>query len=260
MGPGRRRYMLVGVITAVAVFTLALGAAVGVEIVRKPGDPGEVKPRPTMTEDQRAERFQPGQPWDGEGPQFRSGSQPPQGITQTEAEAFTDYPVFWLGESFGGFNLQSIVRNKYDPPAGIPDHEAMDTLGFAYGDCVIPDGASACPVPLVVMTEPICMAQPQWIVEGAKAGDPETVRSGARLQRFEDGHIEIWSGQVSITVHSPGNPGLTEEIIQGLRGMNRINATQRAGTPLAAPEFDNCEPPTIAPRQGNPFDADAEHP
>src|SRR5688572_11098819 len=63
--------------------------------LRERGDfaPGE----PTMSPQERIERFQPGPPWDGRG----TGS-----MTQGDMEAFADYPIFWLGDSFAGYNFQ----------------------------------------------------------------------------------------------------------------------------------------------------------
>jgi len=42
----------------------------------------------------------PGSEWDGQGR---------EGMSQAEAEAFTDFDLYWWGPSFVGFNLQAIL-------------------------------------------------------------------------------------------------------------------------------------------------------
>src|ERR671911_1668605 len=59
---------------------------------------GAPEPIATMTAEEKAERFRPGRPWDGVGQ---------GGLSERALEEFADYPAFWLGASFEGYNLQS---------------------------------------------------------------------------------------------------------------------------------------------------------
>ena len=231
-----------GLLSAVAVFVLitgiGIGLALGTEtkpVVNQPIDP------PAMSAEDRAERFQPGPVWEGTGP---------QGISQQEAEAFADYPLFWLGESFAGYNLRAIHREQFTPPAGVPSIYATDSVSFSYGDCTIPEGYSACPIPLVVSIEPVCKVRPEMVADSAREGAVETVRGGARQLRFRDGHLKLWSGPVSITVDAPADPALVDQMVQQLRGIG-VSRAVRAGASLPAPDFAGC-PPVDVPPLGSP--------
>ncbi len=198
---------------------------------------------PTMPVAERQKRFHPGPPWQGKGND--------QGISQAEAENFADYPLFWLGESFAGYNLQSIIHQKYTPPPGVPAHEAMDSVGFSYGDCTIPPGSTSCPAPLVVMIEPACLERPEGLANAVKDGPMESVRGGAQLQRFADGHARLWTGEVSITLDAPADPALVDRMVQELHGIG-LNRAVEAGTPLPAPDFSGCPPVNVPPLQNPP--------
>lgn len=231
--------LVIAAVTFVLIVSLGDGAARGSG--RKSSQAGESRERPTMSAEERATRFQAGEPWQGKGQH--------QGISQEEAERFPDYPLLWLGERFAGYNLQAIVRQKYDPPAGIPAHEAMNSVGFAYGDCTIPEGGRACPVPLVVMIEPACLTRPESIATGMRAGPLESVRGGAQLLRFRDGHVRLWTGRVSISIDAPVDPALVDQALQELRG---LNVALPVSAPLAPPDFSGCPAVEIPPLQGLP--------
>ncbi len=238
------RFTPAGILTSVMIFLMVAcgGGDPAQDAGSKPNGENSSEP-PTMSAEEREKRFHPGPPWQGKGND--------QGISQAEAEKFADYPLFWLGESFAGYNLQSIVRQKYTPPPGIPTHEAMDSVGFAYGDCTIQAGSRSCPTPLVVMIEPACLVRPEGLANGASDGSLESVRDRAALQRFADGHARLWTGQVSITLDAPANPTLVDRMIQELHGVG-LNRAVEAGTPLPAPDFSGCPPVDVPPLQNPP--------
>lgn len=173
----------------------------------------------------------PGDPWDGQGQ---------QGLSQDDAEQFSDYPTYWLGEEFAGYNLQAIIREDYQPEPPIPAYEAMDSLGFGYGDCVIPEGASACSVPILIKTEPICLTRPETVAPVAKASELETTRGGAQVLRFADGHMRLWTGNVSIYLSASVDYDLTIQMASELVG---FNTDLSASEDLPAPDFSSCSPP-----------------
>ncbi|MDP9373618.1 MAG: hypothetical protein M3Q65_14435 [Chloroflexota bacterium] len=233
---------LAGVAAATFVFLLLSDVRMG--LAQPPGPrPGSTDTPwtpPTLTARERAERFQPGPPWQGKGK---------RGIAQQEAEVFTDYPLFWLGGSFAGYNLQAIVRERYTPPAGVPARYAADGVTFIYGDCKIPAGAHACPVPISITVQPACMKRPDLLAEGMKAGPMETARGGAQLQRFRDGHVRLWTGRVTIYVDAPVDQARTGDLVRELRG---INTTARAGDHLPGPDFSGCPPLDVPPLREPP--------
>lgn len=238
------RFILTGILAAVIVFLLVAcgGAGQEQEAGSIPAVENQSGP-PPMPAEERQKRFHPGPPWQGKGND--------QGISQEEAENFADYPLFWLGESFAGYNLQSIIRQKYTPPPPIPAHEAMDNVGFSYGECTIHPESNSCPAPLVVMTEPACLNRPEGLANRVKDGSMEIVRGGAPLQRFSDGHVRLWTGQVSIFLDAPADPALVDRMVQELHGIG-INRAAQAGTPLSAPNFSGCPPVDVPPLKNPP--------
>src|SRR5688572_21938267 len=111
------RFPLLVAPLAVAAF-LALGSL----SAQNPPKPVLSDEPPTMTAEERARSFLPGPAWDGKG----AGN-----VTEADATAFSEFPLFWLGTEFGGYSLHSIHRSKYDVPNAHPE----DLWMFVYGDC-----------------------------------------------------------------------------------------------------------------------------
>jgi hypothetical protein len=187
--------------------------------------------RPRMTAQQRVERFQPGAAWQGRG----RGP-----LSQADLDAFADYPLVWLGESFGGYHLQAVGRSKYDAPPGIPNARAHDMVTFIYGDCTPAPGAHGCMAPASVQIQPACLLRPEHVADRVKAGAAETVRGGGRMQRFTDGYVLIWVGRVVVRISVVADPSLIDEAVRQLRGIGRLNAALGPGRPLTPPDFRGC--------------------
>jgi hypothetical protein len=114
-----RAFILTTTFTAVLSFaTLYTGLATGDD-----SDP-DVQ-APTLTAEERAELFRPGDVWAGRGV---------QGLSELDAASFDEYPVFWLGPSFAGYNLHVILREQYDPETPALAYEAMNAVGLATGN------------------------------------------------------------------------------------------------------------------------------
>lgn len=239
LGQHRRlRLIVTGLGAAIVGFALVVGIGVGLTPGRTSGYPGTPQ---ALSATERAQRFQPGNAWTGQGR---------QGISQAEAERFADYPLFWLGDRYAGFHLRAIHHEQFRPPPGVPDRYAREGVSFSYGDCTIPEGYSACPIPLVVSIEPGCRVRPEMIAETARAGRLETVRGAALQLRFRDGHVRLWTGAVSITVDAPADPALIDQMVQDLHGMGRNRSI--AAAPLAAPDFSGCPPVELPPLEQPP--------
>jgi hypothetical protein len=218
-----------------------LGAALGgfaiaflvVSTVRGgPGSqPGTLPRRPVLTAQQRAERFQAGEPWQGRGRGPWS---------QADVDAFADYALVWLGEEFAGYHLQAVSRTKYDAPPDIPTARPQDMVTFIYGTCTPAPGAHGCLAPASVQIQPACLVRPEQVAERVKHGPAETVRGGGRLQRFADGHVMLWIGKIVVRVNVVADPDRVDDAVRQLRGVGRLNAALRAGGPLASPDFSAC--------------------
>jgi hypothetical protein len=186
---------------------------------------GAPEPIATLTVEEKAERFRPGKPWDGVGQ---------GGLSERALEEFADYPVFWFGASFEGYNLQSARHVTYAAPTGA---RGQDRLTFIYGDCVPAQGAMRCAVPAQLHIQPACSVLPEWVAEGAKAGGVQTLAGGAQLQRFADGHVVIWTGEVMLDITVAADPSLVNSALAELRGAGRNTAGRGA---LPPPDFSIC--------------------
>jgi hypothetical protein len=171
-----------------------LGGYAGVSIVtsteaQDPGKSQVVVPRPTLTPQEKERFFQPGDPWDGKGVD----------LTEAEASAFADYPLYWFGPSFRGFNLQTIQHVKYTAPEGATP-ATMDRFTFIYGRCTPDEGQNRCAPPAYIHVQPACAVKPEVVMEQARSSPLRTLNDGALLQHFFDGHVMIWTGNVSIDI------------------------------------------------------------
>ena len=219
---------LLTLLCAVGAF-LITSAVIGSVAADQPGKQrgrGAPEPIAAMTAQERAERFKPGRPWDGVGQ---------GGLSELSLEEFRDYPVFWFGPSVEGFNLQSVRHVKYSAPPGA---RGQDRLTLIYGDCVPADGASRCAVPAQLHVQPVCSVLPESVAEGARAGALQTLPGGARLQRFADGHVVIWTGDVMLDITVAANPSLINRVLAELRGAGRNNLSR--GEALPPPDFSAC--------------------
>lgn len=210
--------LALGAVAAVATFFATTGVSTG----QRPLGPEPLTPA------ERAASFQPGPPWDGRGVGRWS---------QADLQAFADYPLLWPGEIVGGYHLQAVGRSRAAAPAG---HRLHDMVTLIYGRCT-PDGDEPrCPAPLTVHVVPACAVRPHDVAEAARAGLPQAVRGGARLQRLTDGSLLLWTGSVTVSITPMADPALGEQALQQLRGVGRLLASLRASDPLPAPDEPRC--------------------
>lgn len=212
--------------------------------------PGAV--RRLLPPEEQARRYQSGPAWDGIG----RGT-----LTQADIDSFGDYPLFWLGESFGGYNLWSVSRTRYtrqgkpalatgpnSPPIPLKLPPEHDSIAFTYGGCIpLPaatspqgePGGSSCSPPVSVIVEPGCQVRPEWVADRVKARPLATARGQGQLQQFSDGHVQLWTGRVTISIHTAADPRLIDQAVQQLRGVG-ANTPLGAGHPLGPPDFSGC--------------------
>ena len=196
------------------------------------GAPGEPHGPQVLSPQERGERFHPGPAWNGRG----RGPWP-----QAELEGFRDYPRFWPWERAGEYNLQAIGRSRQPAPANAPLARSQDVVTLIYGLCSPePETEDRCPAPVTVHIRPICIVRPEQIPEHVRAGRPETVRGAARLQRFDDGSLVLWTETVMISVVAPADPALAGQVVAQLRRATVGQTARQAGQPLPAPDFRGC--------------------
>jgi hypothetical protein len=161
------------------------------------------------------------------GPVWRGKGPNRDGWTQAQAEQFTDFPLYWLGERFAGFNLYDILGRS-------------GSVVFLHGSCD-PGGnffsEGGCPNPVQLHLRPICTFKPDNPI--VRHGEPdEPLRGNALVIRFPL-HFEayLWTGGTSVKLS--GNADLLEEAIGQLRGIGPT-AALGPGDPLPPPDLSRC--------------------
>ncbi len=173
-------------------------------------------------------------------PASAGGGITPQVAANVEVmRQFNEFEIYWLGEEFQGHSLRSVITTD-DP--GVPGLEVETRnfiVGLTYGDCVIPVGASGCPLPLSIKTQAYCESPPGDLSAIAKTG-PETEIRGAPAQ-WTGGSLAMWTGNVFISIAGT-DPALVDAAARNLVGLNGMGASS-AGDPLGAPSPGLTCPP-----------------
>lgn len=236
--PGRSKLTLTpglraGVVATVIAAVIAIEA--GVAVYRD------------ATRNPPASNYGPGPAWDGKG----GGRWSEHRMTQRDLERFGDYPLYWLGESFAGYNLQQVDR--------------IAGVFFAYGECKV----TPCHHPASVQVRSSCDEPRPELVMGSLTSPRTltTARGGALVVRYGDGHVHLWTGRASISIYAHGDKEQIAEAVEQLgrtggdarphtaavlvaermagqalhelRGVG-ANAAVRAGADLPPPDFSAC--------------------
>lgn len=131
-----------------------------------------------------------------------------------EARAFSDFPLYYLGDSYRGLALKAVYRTDDEPQAA--EDVRRDDVTFVYGTCV-PTADAGCLPPLQVQN---------WSACERHAGvyrfrpDQELELRGARAA-FYEGHrrLELYAGPTTVVVYA-AEPRLLREVALDLRGAN----------------------------------------
>jgi len=155
-----------------------------------------------------------------------------------DARQFKDFPVYWVGESFQGLPLTAISRMDYPGrwPGeiyNVPWHD----VSFVYGDCEIAPGEESCTMPLSIAIRPYCEVPPEIVADAVKTGPPEEIR-GAVAQKMGKSHMQLWTGNVSISIDAT-DEALVDEAARNLVRLNGDKATD-PGEDLGPPDKINC--------------------
>ena len=146
---------------------------------------------------------------------------------------FADFPIYWVGEEFGGHSLRNILRQIVSPEDGLV---AQDTVKFLYGNCgaeKLTDGG--CPFPLAITIQPYCIVPPELIGDGTRPINIEKVRGGADALMVGGG-LRLWTGDVTVKIYA-SSPQLLEDATTALASPNGLGPAG-VGDALPAPERD----------------------
>ena len=145
-----------------------------------------------------------------------------------EAREFSEFPLYWLGETYEGLELTTLLGSK-------------NSVSFLYGKCVVrPAGEGGCPQPFQVYVQPLCDSRPGTAHPMVHAGELFTLR-GALAQEYTDGHLQLGIGAVSVTLFGPTRD-MMNAMAQDLRPVaGPGEAPSEAGAPLSpANSVDVC--------------------
>ena len=147
-------------------------------------------------------------------------------MTVEEARAFSEFPLYWLGETYEGLELTTLL-------------EVKNVVTFLYGKCIT-RGDGGCPQPFQVIVRPLCLSRPGTKNSMVHAGELFSLR-GALAQEYTDGHLKLGIGSVSVTLYGPDRE-LMNAMAQDLRPVaGPGEAPSEAGAPLApADSADVC--------------------
>lgn len=146
---------------------------------------------------------------------------------------FADFPLYWVGEEFGGHSLRFIIRQVFSPEDG---SLTQNRVKFLYGNCgadKLTDGG--CPPPLQIYVEPYCLVPPEFVGEGTRPTGIEKVRGGADALTVGGG-LRIWTGDVTIKIYA-SSAQLLRDATAALVSPNGLGPTG-AGSELPAPDPD----------------------
>ena len=151
---------------------------------------------------------------------------------------FDEFPIYWVGEEFGGHELRKIIR-QVSLDSGLRD---QNSVTFLYGTCVIepgPDGRidGGCPPPLQIIVQPYCIVPPELVGNGTRPSGIEKIRGGADAVG-SGGDIRLWTGDVTVKVYAPLE--LEDEVIDALTSPNGLGVA--AGEDMPPPADHDCPP------------------
>jgi hypothetical protein len=137
------------------------------------------------------------------------------------AQTFTDFPLYYAGETVAGLPLNYVLRQ--------PINQRKSSVSFIYGDC-IPRGDAGCAPPVEVQIWPACVRNPSLYKAQGPVGPVAEMRTvrGVPAAFFEDGHrVEIQTGTATVVIFGR-EQSLVTEVANELRGVNvPVQATNK---------------------------------
>lgn len=125
-----------------------------------------------------------------------------------DARAFTEFPLYWVGEEYEGLRLDVVKRIKSEPAAGEVGVYPQDGVFFIYDDgrCQPTPGPAiegfdsgwSCTPPLSIRVDRACLYPPG--LYGSEALARLGYRRGATVLEESTGNLRAWSGDVAISI------------------------------------------------------------
>jgi hypothetical protein len=120
-----------------------------------------------------------------------------------------DYDVYDAGAQVDGLAKTETVRlceHATNEPAGAPPNAGIvNSVGTMYGTCEPPEqGEGGCSPPLQIQSTPACLKNPalheKYPASGGITDHEKTTIRGAPAAIFRRGHIEVYTGDATITI------------------------------------------------------------
>jgi hypothetical protein len=159
-------------------------------------------------------------------------SPPPKGnFSLAGAREFREFPLYWLGPSFGNLRQTAILRrdNPPSPPERIPGR----FVSFLYGDCE-PKHEFGCALPLEVQSWPACIRNPsvyRLTPDGRRLPSRRSTIRGVPAFLYEDGgRLEVSTGKTTVVLF-----GRTDLLQKAARALQPVSGRRGEKLPPPAP-------------------------
>jgi hypothetical protein len=149
-----------------------------------------------------------------------------------EARQFDEFSLYWLGDEFQGMPLRKLSKLESQ---GVPSLDGKTRsppyriVVFSYGDCRIPAGAQACPIPLSLNISPYCETPPEVI----RSDSPFRDIRGAQAHGA-GGAMSLWTRDVHISI-SGTDAAMVEAAVRNLVSLTPggpVSAAEDLGPPF----------------------------
>jgi hypothetical protein len=144
------------------------------------------------------------------------------------ARRFDEYPLYWVGDHFERWDLESVEVNAVGSNA---QGRREEYSVFRYGSCEIPLPADGgCGLPLEIQIRPFC-ARPDDVATGRHI-------RGAPLNFSYAGDAVLYTDRVRINVYSNGARGRDLRALRALRSVNNVPPALDVEDPIPPPNRD----------------------
>lgn len=131
----------------------------------------------------------------------------PNGISLEEARQFDEFPLYWLGETYDGYDLNEI--NSWGSEPG-DEYYTEPGVTITYGEETCAENSSNCWTPIWIDIEPYCQSSPEetlaWLehlLTLPEYGDytiSEAEVRGVKAYRFGESRTYLWTASSAIIV------------------------------------------------------------
>lgn len=171
----------------------------------------------------------------GEGPQGDVRVE----FSRDDVAQFAEFELYWLGDSFAGWDLNRIQREKRDLPPDVAEQierqgqvpAGPDYVSTIYGTCDTSQGEGRCAPPLQIQVWDACNRNLSMYPDDMHLREL-TVR-GVPAATFGRGRLELYTGAVTVVIFAP-NEEMAMRAADTLRPANGL-ARQESNDDLPTP-------------------------